>query len=76
MYNLYICYVFYPGFRCQLSPTASFVCKNKTQSELQPVKKMQNAVKAPIGANKIGRYVYTISGDVIIIKNNKNLLTR
>lgn len=52
---------FYPGFRCHLSPTASFVCKNikqKTkQSELQQAKEMLNPGKAHKGPNKIGRYI-------------------
>lgn len=40
---------FYPGFLCQLSPTASFVCKKKTnkqkQSVLQPTKNARKAHK-------------------------------
>lgn len=62
MYNLMYATYFYPGFRCHLSPTASFVCKKpnkqKTkQSELQPETKMLNAGKAHKGPDKFGRYI-------------------
>lgn len=69
MYNLMHATYFYSGFRCQLSPTASFVCIKKKQSELQPAKNMQNAVNAPMGPNEIDRYIIFLND--IIIKNNK-----